>query len=179
MKVSSNAKLGTDKKMEKFWEDIHLHYNELVTTSNKINESNIEYSPVEIRNKESLCSFWHRILAPTDQKFSGIMSRNKPLLGEVVGDNLMDLYYQRMCAIYTAESHMYKKDLPCDFSKLMKAYLFLSVHPKFEVQIPNDMKKPPSKHPNSLAETCDCPNLSFVNRPPKKSRPSGWGVHEA
>ncbi len=48
MKVSLNAKLGTDKKMEKFWEDIHLYYNELVTTNNKISESNIEYVPVEI-----------------------------------------------------------------------------------------------------------------------------------
>ena len=38
MKVSSNMKHGTDKKMEKLWDDIHLHYNELVTTSNKINE---------------------------------------------------------------------------------------------------------------------------------------------
>jgi hypothetical protein len=54
MKVSSNAKVGTDKKMEKFWEDIHLHYNELVSTSNKINESNMEYVPVESRNMESL-----------------------------------------------------------------------------------------------------------------------------
>ena len=49
MKVRSNAKLGTDKKMEKFWEDIHLHYNELVTTSNEINESNTEYVPLESR----------------------------------------------------------------------------------------------------------------------------------
>ena len=42
-----------DKKMEKFWEDIHRHYNQLVTTSNKINESNIEYVPFEICNTES------------------------------------------------------------------------------------------------------------------------------
>ncbi len=58
MKVSSNAKLGMDKKMEKFWEDIHVHYNELVTTSNKINESNAEYIPVECRNIESLRNCW-------------------------------------------------------------------------------------------------------------------------
>jgi hypothetical protein len=47
MKASSNSKHGTDKKMQKFWDDIHLHYNELVTTSNKINKSNTEYIPVE------------------------------------------------------------------------------------------------------------------------------------
>jgi hypothetical protein len=71
------------------------------------------------------------------------MSRNKPLLGEVVGDNLMDLYYQRMCGIYAAESHMYKKYVPRDFSKCMKAYHFLSVHPKFEVKIPMNGNNPP------------------------------------
>ncbi len=46
LKVSSTAKHGTDKKMEKFWEDMHLHYNKFVTTINKINESNMEYAPV-------------------------------------------------------------------------------------------------------------------------------------
>ena len=78
MKVSSNAKLGTDKKMEKFWEDIHLHYNELVTTSNKINKSNIECSPVEICNMVCLCNCWQRRLSPAVQKLAGIVSRNKP-----------------------------------------------------------------------------------------------------
>ena len=67
MKVNSNAKVGTDKKMEKFWEDIHLHYNELVSTSNKINESNMEYVPVESRNNESLCNCWQRRLLPAVQ----------------------------------------------------------------------------------------------------------------
>ena len=43
MKVSSNAKHSTDKTREKFWEDIHIHYDKLVTTSNEINESNAEY----------------------------------------------------------------------------------------------------------------------------------------
>ncbi len=108
MKVSSNAKVGMDKKMEKFWEDIHLHYNELVSTSNKINESNTKYIPVESCNMESLCNSWQRRLQPAVQKFAGIMSRNKLLSGEVVGDNLMDLYYQRMREVYSAESHTYK-----------------------------------------------------------------------
>ena len=91
----------------------------------------------------------------------------------------MDLYYQRMRAIYAAESHMYKKDVPRDFAKCLKAYLFLSVHPKFEVEIPVDGTKPPSKNPNALASEelldsgiSDEPNMSFVIRPPKKSRPA-------
>ena len=78
IKVSLNVKLGTDKKMEKFWEDIHLHYNELVTTSNKINKTNIEYVPVENHNTESLHNCWQRRLALAVQKFAGIVSRNKP-----------------------------------------------------------------------------------------------------
>ena len=88
----------------------------------------------------------------------------------------MDLYYQRMCAIYSPESHTYKKDVPHDFAKCMKAYHFLSVHPKFEVEIPVDGTKPRSKYPNALASEelldsgiSDTPNMSFVNRPPKKS----------
>jgi len=133
MKVSSNAKVSMDKKMEKFWQDIHRRYNELDSTSNKINESNMEYVPVESRNMESLRNCWLRRLQPAVQKFAGIMSRNKPLLGEVVGDNLMDLYYQRMRAIYSAESHTYKKDVPRDFAKCMKAYHFLSTNALAEI----------------------------------------------
>ncbi len=38
----SSTKQGTDKMREKFWEDIYLHYNELITTSNEINKSNKE-----------------------------------------------------------------------------------------------------------------------------------------
>ena len=101
------------------------------------------------------------------------MSRNKPRLGEVVGDNLMDLYYQRMHGIYAAESHIYKKGVPHDFSKLMKAYLFLSVHPKFDIKITIDGSKPPSKNPTSMAseefvkgKICEDLNLSFIRSCP-------------
>ena len=155
-------------------------HNELVTTSNKINEPNTEYGPLESHNMDALSTCWQRRLQPAVQKFAGIVSRNKPLSGEVVGDNLMDLYYQRMHAIFSAESHSYKKDVPHDFVKCMKAYYFISVHPKFEVKIPIDGTKPPSKYPNALAseELLDSgisgkPNMSFVIRPPKKSRPAG------
>ncbi len=37
-----------------------------------------------------------------------------------------------------------------DFSKGMQAYHFLSVHLKFEVKIPIDGTKPPSKNPDDL-----------------------------
>ena len=84
------------------------------------------------------------------QKFAGVTRRNKPLSGEVAGDNIMDLYFKYMRQIYAAESHVYKKDVPHDFSKCMLAYHFLSVHSKFEVEIPMDGNKPPSKNPNSL-----------------------------
>jgi hypothetical protein len=50
------------------------------------------------------------------------MRRNKPLSGEVAGDNIMDLYFKRMHQIYAAESHVYKKDVPRDFSKCMLTY---------------------------------------------------------
>ena len=54
MKVSSNAKYRTEKKAEKFWNNIHLHYNELITTANKINKSNKEYIPVKCHNPYSI-----------------------------------------------------------------------------------------------------------------------------
>ena len=51
----------------------------------------------------------------------------------------------------------------------MKAYLFLSVHPKFEVKIPIDRSEPTSKNSYSLAneefrngEICDEPNMSLL-----------------
>jgi hypothetical protein len=55
MKVSCNAKHGTDKKADKFWDDIALHYVELVKKSNSINEECVSYSVINIqRNAESL-----------------------------------------------------------------------------------------------------------------------------
>jgi len=81
MKVSNNAKHGTDKKADKFWDDIHLHYNKLVGTSNKINERSVEHIPMEQCNTESLSNCWQRRLAPAVQKFAGIVSRSKPLSG--------------------------------------------------------------------------------------------------
>ena len=73
MKVSCNAKHGTDKKAEKFWDDIALRYVELVGKANHINEDNIDYSNIDImRNAESLRNCWQRRLQPAVQKFCGI-----------------------------------------------------------------------------------------------------------
>ena len=40
--------------------------------------------------------------------------------------------------------------MPRDYSKCMKAYQVLSVHPKFAVEIPTDGTRPLSKNPITL-----------------------------
>ena len=40
-----------------------------------------------------------------------------------------------------------KKEMPKTFSKLVKAYHFMSKHPKFEAEFPRDGSKPPHNHP--------------------------------
>jgi hypothetical protein len=67
MKVSSNAKQGTDKTRKKFWEDIHIHYDKLITTSNKINESNAKNISLECCNIQSQHNSWQRRLTPAVQ----------------------------------------------------------------------------------------------------------------
>ena len=48
---------------EKFWEDISLHYVELVGKANSINEDNIDFTNIDImRNAESLRNCWQRRL---------------------------------------------------------------------------------------------------------------------
>jgi hypothetical protein len=79
MKVRNNEKHGIDRNADKFWYDIHLHYNELIGTPNKINEANIKYTQMEHRDAESLCNCWQRRLAPAIQKFARIVSQNQPL----------------------------------------------------------------------------------------------------
>jgi hypothetical protein len=59
IKVSCNATHGTDKKADKFWDEIALHYLELVGKSNSINEDNIDYSVIDMhRNAKSLQNCW-------------------------------------------------------------------------------------------------------------------------
>ena len=120
------------------------------------------------------------------QKFCGILATNPPQSGEVKDDQIMDRYYSRMRQIYSEQSHTFKRDVPKDFSKCMKAYLFLSSHPKFDVEIPVDpSQKRPSKNPNSIQAEADDftaanvenedsqPDQSFVIHPQSRSRPIG------
>jgi hypothetical protein len=72
--------------------------------------------------------------------------------------------------------------MPWDFSKYMKGYYHThSVHPKFEMEIPIDGSKLPSKNPNMLVSE-NKNDLDFVNTDvsasfvaclSKNSRPSG------
>jgi hypothetical protein len=62
----------------------------------------------------------------------------------------MDLYYGRMHEEFSARSHKYPKDCPKTFQKHMKAYHFLSQHPKYKVESPTDGSKPPPKNLNSI-----------------------------
>ena len=47
MKVSTDAKHSTDKKAEKFWDEVHATFEQYVASANKLNESNAEYTPIE------------------------------------------------------------------------------------------------------------------------------------
>jgi hypothetical protein len=74
MKVSCNAKQSTDRKVDKFWEDISLHFQEFVSSTNKLNESNPEYIPINTnRGIHSLRNCWQLRLQPAIQKFAGIV----------------------------------------------------------------------------------------------------------
>lgn len=87
---------------------------------------------------------------PATQKFAGIIYQNPPNFSNVKDDVKMDLYYSQMGDEYTLCAHTYVKDMQKTFSKLMKAYYFLSKHPKIEVKFPRDGSKPPPKNPSSI-----------------------------
>jgi hypothetical protein len=73
--------------------------------------------------------------------------------------------------------------MPKSFSKQMKAYHFLSKHPKFLVKFPRDGSKPSPEHPNSIrkknlpmfevAINADDPNC-FVRHPTRSDKPACW-----
>ena len=186
MKVSCNAKHGTEKKADQFWDDIALHYVELVNKLNSINEASVDYFAIDIhRNADSLRNCWQRCLQPAVQKICGILSTNPPKSGKVKDNQIMDRYFSGMRQIYADQAHTFKRDVPRDFSKCMKAYLFLRTHPKFEAEIPtNPSGKRPSKNPNAIqAEGEDynlneksaelCTGQSFVIHQSNKTCPAG------
>jgi hypothetical protein len=55
MTVSCNAKQSTNKKTDKFWEEITQQFEELVAMTNRLNEKNPKYQAIKInRGIESL-----------------------------------------------------------------------------------------------------------------------------
>jgi hypothetical protein len=144
IKVSCHAKHSTERKVEKFWEEVSSAFEEYIVTSNKMNKSNPDYSPIEYGcGAELLQNCWQCRLQPTVQKFAGIIYSYPPTSGEVCDDALMDLYYTRMHHECQACSKSYPKDMSKTFDKLMKSYYFLSKHPKFKVEFPTDGSKSP------------------------------------
>ena len=102
-----------DKNADKFWDDIALHYVELVKKSNSINEASVDYFAIDIhRNAESLRNCWQHCLQPAVQKFCGILSTNPPKSGELKDDQIMDRYFSRMRQIYAEQAHTFKQDVP-------------------------------------------------------------------
>jgi hypothetical protein len=51
MKVSTNVKHSTDKKAEKFWDEVYTTLKELGATAKKMNESHPEFIPIERKTK--------------------------------------------------------------------------------------------------------------------------------
>ena len=47
MKVSNNAKHSMDKKAENLWDEVYSTHEEFVASANKMNETNVEFSPIE------------------------------------------------------------------------------------------------------------------------------------
>ena len=123
MKISNDPKHSTDKKAEKFWDEVHSTFEQLVASANKLNEANAEFTPIELgRGVESIRNCWQRRIQPAVNKFAGIVNSNPPNSGEVKDDALMDLYYSRMREEYAARSHSYVNGCPKSFHKLMAAY---------------------------------------------------------
>lgn len=108
MKVSSNAKHGTDKKADKFW-DTSIFKQQACGNlqQNQRIECTVHF------NWDLQCWVLTKLLAEKTStccpNFFGIVRWNKPLFGEVVGDMLMDLHFQLMHKIYASVSHTYKK----------------------------------------------------------------------
>jgi hypothetical protein len=59
MKVSQNAKHSTDKKADKFWDEVYVTFVEFVSTANSVNESNPDFISIESgRGAESIRNCW-------------------------------------------------------------------------------------------------------------------------
>jgi len=79
-----NAKHNTDKKADKFCEEISLLFKEFVVITNKLKKSNPEFTPIESnRGIESLCNCRQHQLQQAIQKFAGIVDQNLSNSGKV------------------------------------------------------------------------------------------------
>lgn len=118
---------------------------------NKLKERNPKYELIETnRGIEFLCNCWQHCLQPASQKFTGIIHQNQLSSHEVKDDTNMDLYNSRMREVHALHVNTCRKDMLKILSKFMKAFHFLSNHPKIEVEFPIDVSKHPPTHPNSI-----------------------------
>ena len=138
MTVSSNAKEGTDKKADAFWEQVIMQYEKLAAQVNKIHESTPHYKPLPPRTSESLRGTWKKKIQPAVQKFVGLVRTIPPKSGELYHDKKMDLYYSTIRELYASRINTWSSSLPRKFDILMNSYEFLSEHSKFEVEFPKD-----------------------------------------
>lgn len=79
------------------------------------------------------------------KKLAQITYQNPLNFGEVKEDMKMILYFCQMTEKYPSCAHTYKKDMPKTFSKLMKAYHFLSKLLKLEVNSHEMVSSSPCK----------------------------------
>ena len=129
MTVSEDPTTGTDQKAAAFWTRVHIQYNKNVAKANKNRESDPDWRDLpDDRPKGSLKSQWYTCLHPSIQKFAGIVAANPPTSGQIRDDQDMDLYWKSMRLLYSNQA---KDNLPKKFQPYMKAYFFLSNHPKF------------------------------------------------
>ena len=56
MKVSCDAKHATNRKAKKFWDEVSIVFEELVATTNKLNESHSEFVLLKLVMVPSLCA---------------------------------------------------------------------------------------------------------------------------
>lgn len=129
MAVSEDPTTGTDQKAAAFWTRVHVQYNKNIAKANNNRESDPDWRDLpDDRPKGSLKSQWYTRLQPSIQKFAGIVSANPPTSGQIKDDSDMDLYWKSMRLLYSSQA---KENLPKKFEPYMKAYFFLSNHPKF------------------------------------------------
>ena len=132
-----------------------MHDLDLITSRNKLNEANPEYTTIpitSIQTMESLCSLWGNTIQAAVQKFAGHFSQHPPTSEQVkvCSLTLIELHYTNIYHLSSDRSHLYAKHVSKDLSCLMKTYCFLSKHLKLDMQFLHNGSIPPSKNPSDL-----------------------------